>query len=406
MDRVVHLIDPCITSDMSDLLLRPFTRADLEVALFYMPPTKAPGTFFINVIGVLLVTLSVLLACAYLMRMKQGKRVAMALKLDMAKAYDHVECSFLEAMMLWLVLWHGTPFGLIIPHQGLRQGCPLSPYLFLTCAEGFSGLLRHAEFEGLLRGICVGHSSPRISHLLFTDDSLLFLEMSEYVCLTLKEIFCIYEEASADALGIPVVACNERYLGLPTRRVLGAGSSFCYVRDYQQAQASIYAGLSSIPMLKQFASKGCLPKIRLCCLSCPCKAWWSQEACSKGYRIWEAHKPRCDKLKFQRSLRSVAEERADRKLDGLRVLNSYWINENQLALQSCSQAQGASSADFGWEEVQGIAWKGSPIPQGKTISQVNLEEKHHPLPSSLSFVGADIFVSNRSAPRGKEDYLF
>ncbi|KAL5758358.1 hypothetical protein ACOSP7_020969 [Xanthoceras sorbifolium] len=33
-------------------------------------------------------------------------------------------------------------------------------------------------------------------------------------------------------------------------------------------------------------------------------------------------------LKFQRSKRSVAEERAGRKLGGLRVLNSYWINED------------------------------------------------------------------------------
>ncbi|KAH0972224.1 hypothetical protein GBA52_024380 [Prunus armeniaca] len=49
---------------------------------------------------------------------------------------------------------------------------------------------------------------------------------------------------------------------------------------------------------------------------------------SRGYRIWEAHKPRCDKLKFQRSLSSVAEERAGRKLAGLRVLNSYLINED------------------------------------------------------------------------------
>lgn len=32
-------------------------------------------------------------------------------------------------------------------------------------------------------------------------------------------------------------------------------------------------------------------------------------------------------LKFQRSKRSVAEERAGRRLGGLRVLNSYWINE-------------------------------------------------------------------------------
>lgn len=70
MECVVHLIVPCITSDMSALLLRPFTRADLEVVLFNMPPPKLQELmaclhFSIRVIGVLLVTLSVLLACAY-----------------------------------------------------------------------------------------------------------------------------------------------------------------------------------------------------------------------------------------------------------------------------------------------------------------------------------------------------
>ncbi|KAF2311690.1 hypothetical protein GH714_025989 [Hevea brasiliensis] len=79
-------------------------------------------------------------------------------------------------------------------------------------------------------------------------------------------------------------------------------------------------------------------------------------------------------LKFQRSKRSVAEERAGRKLGGLKVLNSYWLNEDstykyyevilvdpahnairndpkdQLDLQSCPQAQGASWAYFCREE--------------------------------------------------------
>ena len=72
------------------------------------------------------------------------------------------------------VIINGTPYGNIIPSRGLRQGDPLSPYLFLLCTEGFTSLLQKAEMERLIKGVSICRSAPRISNLHFADDSLLF----------------------------------------------------------------------------------------------------------------------------------------------------------------------------------------------------------------------------------------
>lgn len=72
------------------------------------------------------------------------------------------------------VLINGTPYGHIEPTRGLRQGDPLSPYLFVMCTEMLVQRLKKAENEGQISGLQVARGAPPVSHLLFADDSMLY----------------------------------------------------------------------------------------------------------------------------------------------------------------------------------------------------------------------------------------
>lgn len=58
--------------------------------------------------------------------------------------------------------------------RGLRQGDPLSPYLFILCAEGLSAVIGNANRSGLLHEVKVCRNAPTVTHLIFADDCLLF----------------------------------------------------------------------------------------------------------------------------------------------------------------------------------------------------------------------------------------
>ncbi|KAL5857821.1 hypothetical protein ACOSQ3_005279 [Xanthoceras sorbifolium] len=95
---------------------------------------------------------------------------------------------------------NGRVSGRICPSRGLRQGCPLSPYLFILCAEGFSSLISAAELHGKVLGFRCCRGSPLISHLFFADDSIVFCKANSQSCAVLKDIIRVYSKGSGQII--------------------------------------------------------------------------------------------------------------------------------------------------------------------------------------------------------------
>ena len=207
---------------------------------------------------------------------RKGKKGSLALKLDISKAYDRVEWDFLRGILvklgfpeIWInrvmccvstpsfsVCINGKAYDNITPSRGLRQGDPLSPYLFLLCAEGFTSLMARAEGEGQIHEVSICRSAPRISHLLFANDSLVFCQASREEVKVVKEMLQLYATTSGqcinlekssiyfstnmgvdhkewitNCLGVKEVDKFETYLGLPTLIGRSKYQTFSFLKD-------------------------------------------------------------------------------------------------------------------------------------------------------------------------------
>lgn len=95
---------------------------------------------------------------------------------------------------LFKILLNGHLSEPFYPKCGLRQGDPLSPYLFILCMDIYSRMLTLGENLSLFKGISVSRRSPSISHLFFADDALIFFQTSPAACRYLASLnnrFCL-----------------------------------------------------------------------------------------------------------------------------------------------------------------------------------------------------------------------
>jgi hypothetical protein len=160
------------------------------------------------------------------------------------------------SLVNYSVLVNFEKVGPIYPGRGLRQGDPLSPYLFILVTEGLTALIKHSVARGELHGVKICRGAPSVSHLLFADDCFLFCRSNLDETNQLMRILKIYEEASGQEInlaksevffsrnlstaaqedlsritGVRHVLGSGKYLGLPSMIGRKKKEIFAYIKD-------------------------------------------------------------------------------------------------------------------------------------------------------------------------------
>lgn len=219
----------------------------------------------------------------------------MIIKIDLEKAYDRLEWSFIRKVLYGAnlpsdlirmimscvfsasmsILFNGAVLEPFLPLRGIRQG-DSSPYLFILCMEVFGWIIDEKCANGEWKPIKASNSGPIISHLFFANDLLLFARADITNCRSVRDAideFCmksghIVNPVKSKIYFSPNVERDQRmkfydilefwsianlgtYMGFPLRHTRSSNQDFNFIIDrVKQKLAGWKANLLSFAGLR------------------------------------------------------------------------------------------------------------------------------------------------------------
>jgi hypothetical protein len=202
---------------------------------------------------------SVILAHEVIHSLKSTRTPGMLIKLDLSKYFDRISWQYMRSLLeaygfdtTWIdwimhltsstffsILVNGVPSQPFSPTRGIRQGDPLSPFLFVIMVEGLGRYINASIEDGSLKGLPLHNLQLTTSHSQFVDDTLLMNTPTAQEANKLKTILTDFAEASGTSLnldksqlfffntplavqthiskllGIPKSSLLSNYLGIP-----------------------------------------------------------------------------------------------------------------------------------------------------------------------------------------------
>ena len=240
----------------------------------------------------------------------------MALKIDLEKAYDKQEWSFIKDMLIRAnlpndiidvimscvssvstsILFNGEALDPILPSRGIRQGDPLSLYLFILCMDYLGQLIEEKCSANLWQLVKASQSGLAFSHLFFANDLMLFAKAYGVNCSAIRDVldlFCslsgqtvsesksrVYfspnvdrdtRESLCDILGFASTPFLGKYLGFPLKQLGSSSQDFNFILDrVKQKLTGWKANLLSLAGRTILIKASLVPLLHMLCNSPIC----------------------------------------------------------------------------------------------------------------------------------------